>query len=252
MTVESELRERGYAVIEDSHSEEDVHAFREALTSLHARFDSPPPYAARARELSARVLLNPTGFVVFELLGECPELSSRVLSPAVVQAARALLGDDMHLELTGANVSDASRPFFSWHNHLGGIDVEEHRASGDAPQFARSERLIAVLYLDETDADGGELLVMPRQIDDATEPLGDTMAEHWEGQVTVPVPRGATLLLEQCSWHAVRPMRRAGLRMFVGAYFTASHAPPTRNVDRSLEALQTDDPLLRSVLPHRG
>lgn len=248
MSVESDLRERGYAWIENSHSAEDVRAFREALGEIHARFGSPAPYAAHARELSPRVLLNPTGFVVFELLGECPELAPRILSPAVVHAARALLGHDMHLELTGANVSDASRPFFSWHNHLGGIDVEEHRAMGDAPHFDRSERLIAVLYLDETDADGGELLVRPRQIDDPTGPLGDTMAEHWEGQVTVHVPRGATLLLEQCTWHAVRPMRREGLRMFVGAYFTAAHAPPTRNRDRSLDALQTDDPLLRSVL----
>src|SRR5690606_36339307 len=136
--------------------------------------------------------------------------------------------------LTGAVLCDATRPFFSWHNHIGGIDVEDVRARGDFPRFTASERVIGVLYLDDVDEDGGELRALPRALAAPTEPPHDRMRERWPGQVRLHFPAGSTLVLEQCTWHAVMPRRRPGLRAFIGAYLTARRAPPTAAVDTSL------------------
>jgi hypothetical protein len=156
------------------------------------------------------------------------------------------------LELTGAVVSDAGRPFFSWHNHIGGIDVEAFRASGVFPRFERSERLIAVVYLDEIDEDMGPLVALPRRIDEPTEPQRDLRAPRWDGEVLLTFPRGSTLVFEQCTWHAVRTQRRDAQRMFVGTYFASRRAPPTQSVDRSLVGLRGGGALLRSVLREPG
>lgn len=245
------LVEQGFTVIEHSHDAEDVEAFRAAIGRIHARHGAPQPYADPARELAAEVMINPTGFVVFKLLAVAPELAPRLLSRPVVEVTRALLGSDMHIELTGASVSDASRPFFTWHNHIGGIDVEAYRQRREYPRFSRSQRVIVVTYLDDIDADGGELLVLPRKITDPTEPPEDQSAQSWPGQVRLSFPRGSTLILEQCTWHAVHPRNRGGLRMFIGCYFTSSKAPATRIVDDSLRGFTGGGPLLQSVLPRR-
>ncbi|MBX3272061.1 MAG: phytanoyl-CoA dioxygenase family protein [Sandaracinaceae bacterium] len=246
------ISERGYTVLPRTHDDATVAAMRARLTAIHEAHGAPPPYASAARALGENAMLNPTGFVIFELLGIAPELAPRLLSPSLLAVARAVLGEDCSLELTGAVISDAGRPFFSWHNHIGGIDVEAQRASGVFPRFARSERLIAVVYLDDVDADGGPLLALPRRITDPTEPPFDLRAPDWDGQVELTFPRGSTLVFEQCTWHAVRPQRREGLRMFVGSYLTSRAAPPTRARDRSLVGFRGGGPLLRSVLREPG
>ncbi len=244
----ADLLERGYTILPRTHDDAAVDAIRARLHAIHDAHGAPAPYASAARELSANATLNPTGFVLFELLGLAPELAPLLLSQELVDVSRAVLGSDAFLELAGAVVSDAGRPFFSWHNHIGGIDVEEQRASKVFPRFTRSERLIAVVYLDEIDQEGGPLLALPRRIADPTEPLADLRAQRWDGEVTITFPRGSTLIFEQCTWHAVRPQRREGLRMFAGTYFTSRTAPKTRSVDRSLIGFRGGGPLLQSVL----
>jgi len=244
-----ELLERGYTVIRHSHSEDDVAAIRERILAIYAEHGTPTPYANPTRELSANVLVNPTGFVMFKLLAIAPELSPRLMSPRVVDVARALLGRDMHVELTGASLSDPSRPFFTWHNHIGGIDVEDYRERRAFPRFERSERLIAVLYLDDIDEGGGELLALPRKISEPTEPPFDLFTHHWAGEERITFPKGSTLIFEQCTWHAVLPQLRPGIRIFVGCYFTSSAAAKTVAVDDSLRGFRGGGDLLQSVLP---
>jgi ectoine hydroxylase-related dioxygenase (phytanoyl-CoA dioxygenase family) len=244
-----ELRERGYTVIERTHSPEDVAAFRAALEALYREQGAPVPYAAKSWRATPEIELSPTGFTVFKLLALLPELAPRLLAADVVETVRRLLGRDMHLELTGAALSDALRPFFGWHSHIGGIDVEDYRARSIWPRFTEPERVIAVLYLDDIDAEGGELLVMPRAISDPTEAPHDTLLEDWPGQATVHFPAGSTLIFEQCTWHAARSKVGPGLRMFVGCYFTSAKAPPTENVDDSLPNFKGGGALLESVLP---
>jgi ectoine hydroxylase-related dioxygenase (phytanoyl-CoA dioxygenase family) len=243
------LLERGYTVVENTHGEAQLTVLRDSLERIHRAHGSPRPHASPEQVLTRNVIVNPTGFVVFELLAVAPEVASCLVSPALVDVVRALLGPDMHLELTGGSISDASRPFFSWHNHIGGIDVEAYRDREAYPRFERSQRVIAVVYLDDIDAAGGELLVLPRKITDPTAPPGDRFAPTWEGEVVVHLRRGSTLLLEQCTWHAVRPCTRSGLRMFVGAYFASSEAPPTQLRDSSLPGFRGGGLLLQSVLP---
>lgn len=245
----SALRERGYTVLARTHDAEQIARLRAAILAIHAEHGAPVPYAPALRSIAGDLQLAPTGFVITSLLARCPGLADEILAPPVIAAARALLGDDLHLELTGAVICDPTRPFFSWHNHIGGIDVEAVRARGEFPRFTASERVIVVLYLDDIDSDGGELRALPRTIDAPTEPPHDRMIDTWPGQVPLHFPAGSTLVLEQCTWHAVMPRRRPGLRIFIGAYLTSSRAPATAAVDPSLRTFTGGGPLLRSLLP---
>jgi hypothetical protein len=243
------LRERGYTIVRDGHTAQQVDRLRAALLAIHRRHGAPVPYDSEGRQLAPDVMLAPTGFVLTRLLAHCPELADDLLAPAVVAAARALLGAETRLELTGAVICDDRRPFFSWHNHIGGIDVEDYRARREFPRFGASERLIAVHYLDDVDELGGELRVLPRAIDEPTEPPHDRFVETWPGQERLRFPAGSTLILEQCTWHAVMPRRRPGLRAFVGAYLTSPRAPKSTAVDDSLPGFVGGGELLRSLLP---
>jgi ectoine hydroxylase-related dioxygenase (phytanoyl-CoA dioxygenase family) len=243
------LLERGYTVVPGTHSSAQIGRFRAALERTHHAYGAPVPYAAETRALADTVMVNPTGFIVTKLLAVWPELAAELISPQVVEVVRQLFGAEPTLELTGANLSDARRPFFSWHNHIGGIDVEDYRVRAEYPSFRRSDRVIAVTYLDDIDESGGELRVLPRAITDPTPPPHDLFVDRWPGQERLRFAAGSTLIFEQCTWHSVMPKSSAGQRMFVGAYFKAPYAPPTVAVDDSLLAYTGDDPLLRSLLP---
>lgn len=243
------LRERGYAVLERTHTAEQVARFRRGLEAVHQRHGSPVPYAPRVVDIASGVQLAPTGFVVSRLVATFPELADDLLSPRVVATARRLLGDDVHLELTGGVICDDRRPFFTWHNHIGGIDVEDYRAREDFPRFTESQRVIVVVYLDDIDELGGELRALPRAITDRTEPPFDQSVPDWPAQVPIHCPAGSTVVFEQCTWHAAMPKRRPGLRMFVGAYLTSSRAPKTQAIDDSLRGFRGGGPAFRSLLP---
>src|SRR5690606_16844317 len=117
--------------------------------------------SAEPRELGANLVVNPTGLAIFQLIKLEPSLAPLLFAPRLVEVARLALGNDMFLELTGASVSDGSRPFFTWHHHIGGIDVEAMRRAGAGPRLKECQRLIAVTYLHDIDEQGGELLVIP-------------------------------------------------------------------------------------------
>jgi ectoine hydroxylase-related dioxygenase (phytanoyl-CoA dioxygenase family) len=245
------LRERGFTVVEHSHSAATVARFRAGIEALHRRCGAPVPYSAKGAQLGGDVQLAPTGFVVTRLLAQFPEFADELLCPDVIEIVRRVLGRDMHLELTGAVMCDATRPFFSWHNHIGGIDVEDYRARTTWPRFAESQRVIAVLYLDDIDVAGGELRAYPRAVSDPTDAPFDEMTPDWPGQAALHFPAGSTVIFEQCTWHAAMPKTSPGLRMFVGAYLTSSRAPRTEAVDDSLVGFSGGGTLLQSLLPGR-
>ncbi|PRP97465.1 hypothetical protein ENSA5_33580 [Enhygromyxa salina] len=242
------LRERGFTVVERSHSRETVAKFRAGLEGLYQRYGAPPPFSAKGEQLGPDVQLAPTGFVVTRLLALFPEFADELLSPRVVEVVRRVLGRDMHLELTGAVICDAQRPFFSWHNHIGGIDVEDYRARSSWPRFCESQRVIVVLYLHDIDARGGELRAYPRAIGDPSEPPYDQMNPDWEGHAKLHFPAGSTVIFEQCTWHAAMARESPGLRMFVGAYMTSARAAATDAVDDSLVGFEGGGGLLQSLL----
>jgi hypothetical protein len=242
------LRERGFTVVERSHAPATVEKFRAGLEALHRSHGAPVPYSAKGAQLGGDVQLAPTGFVVTRLLAQFPEFADELLCPDVIEIVRRVLGRDMHLELTGAVLCDANRPFFSWHNHIGGIDVEDYRARTTWPRFVESQRVIAVLYLDDIDVEGGELRAYPRAISDPTDAPFDEMTPDWPGHAALHFPAGSTVIFEQCTWHAAMPRVAPGLRMFVGTYLTSVRAPQTDAVDDSLVGFAGGGDLLQSLL----
>jgi hypothetical protein len=246
------VREQGFTVVERSHSPQTVAKFRAGLEELYERQGSPTPYSLKGEQLGPDVQLAPTGFVITRLLALFPEFADELFNPDVIEVLRRVLGRDMHLELTGAVICDATRPFFSWHNHIGGIDVEDYRARTSWPRFIESQRVIAVLYLDDVGEDGGELRAYPRAIRDPTEAPYDEMTPDWEGQAKLHFPAGSTVIFEQCTWHAAMAKTSPGLRMFMGAYLTSARAPKTEAVDDSLVGFEGGGELLQSLLPKRG
>src|SRR5262245_6929580 len=248
----TELSEVGFTVLERTHDAAIVEVFREKLQALYRACGAPTPYAERARKLTPEIELSPTGFVIYKLLKLFPELAADLLVPELVEVARRVLGPDMHIELTGAVISDRARPFFGWHSHIGGIDVEDYRARSVWPRFERAERLIAALYLDDIDETSGQILTFPRRLSDPTEAPFDPLRQSWDGQVRLNFPRGSSLIFEQCNWHAVEPTAQPGLRMFVGFYLTSKSAPPTSEKDESLAECRGRSELFDSVLPRFG
>ncbi|MCX4243661.1 phytanoyl-CoA dioxygenase family protein [Paraliomyxa miuraensis] len=244
----AELRERGYAVFEGARSPDDVRRIRDSLATRYAALGSPRTFARPPLEPGPDVEISAVGLVFHQLGKHCGEVAACLLDPEVVASARALLGDDMHLEYTAGIVNDGSRPFFRWHMHVGGVDNEVYRKQQLFPSFTRSERVTMLLYLDDLTRESGELLVFPRRVEDPTRPPFDPAKEHWHGQVALACRSGTAVLLEQNTWHAARPKESSGLRMFVACYFTASYAQRTSWRDHSWRPFAHDSALLRSLL----
>lgn len=230
------LRARGFRVLERSH-EQHLPALRAALDSLWRELGEPTTFSTEDRELAPGIVLGQTGLGVHRLLERRPELEPLLLTEPLIDAIEAALGRDFVLEVASAVVVTRARPFFAWHTHIDGDDEGARSSWTTWPRYERPERLTAVIYLDDLDDDGGPLLVMPRAIEDPTEPPSPAVDGEWEGQVVVRVPAGSTVLLEQCTWHAARQMRREGVRRFIGLFARRSTASPSVRVDPSLRTL---------------
>lgn len=247
-----QLRRSGYAVLPGLYAPDRVQALRDALERAYRAVGSPPLFHPDRVSPGEDLEISSTGFVFHKLLKFAPELAPTLLEPVAVEVLRAVLGDDMHLELVGGVLCDRTRPFFQWHTHVGGIDDERYRRAGLRPTFEQPQRVTMVLYLDDLVEGAGQLLVYPREITDPVRPPFAVDAQHWEGQVLVDCPAGSVVLIEQCTWHAALPRTRPGLRMFIGGYFAAASAPATFDVDESLLALREPGALMASVLPDRA
>ena len=247
----AQLRTRGFALLEGVYDAATCALLKDALDGLRAGLGDPPLYAKDPIYPAPKSEISTTGLVFYELFGWRPDLAGRVFDPVGLGAIRAILGEGLHLELVGGVISDEGRPYFEWHTHLGGIDDERWRHAHRFPRYARSHRVQYLLYPEAVTEATGPLLVHPRRVGDPTEPPHPIDQTRWPGDVKLTFPAGSVLLLEQCVWHAVLPRQAPGLRYFVGGYFASAEAPPTELVDESLQTLQTDDPLLSSVLPGR-
>jgi hypothetical protein len=244
-----ELRERGYAVFDAAFSPEEVAFLRAEIARRYDELGRPPTFARPPLEPAPHVEISVVGLVFHRLGAHFPALATRLMKPAIVEAIRGALGADMHLEYTSAVLCNGARPFFPWHAHVGGIDNVAYRKQQIFPTFDHPERLTMLLYLDDLDDETGTLLLHPRRIHDSTRPPHDPRLEHWEGQVELRCAKGTVLLVEQCTWHAARPKRSPGLRIFIACYFTSKAAPKTSWCDDSLRPWAAEDPLLGSVMP---
>ncbi|RLB51475.1 MAG: hypothetical protein DRJ42_16775 [Deltaproteobacteria bacterium] len=242
------LRERGFTVLPGLHREEDAHAVRACLLDLHGSMESPPGGDPSHPALRPGVEVSPAGMVFHRLAAERPDIVPRLLHPTAVQVVRGLLGEDMFLELLAGVVSDHHRPFFEWHTHVGGVDDESTGYNREFPTFTRSERVTMLHYVEGLTDDNGPLLVLPRRVDEGTEPPYPTSQEQWPGQVELLCPPGSVVILEQSTWHAACRRKTPGLRLYTGFYFAAAGAAKNPVFDETLRDYAGSDALFRSVL----
>lgn len=224
--VEQVLSE-GWTIFEGVYSEHEVSFFRELLVAQWEAVGSPPLSAKSRRPLVPGIDVGATGMAILNLTKRHPEAASRLFKPTIIETLRGVLGRDMRCELAAGSLSDFDRPFFDWHVHTDGIDDARIGYSRKYRQFTRAERVTTLLYLDDINDDNGTLLIYPRKIEDPTPPPYDVRLHDWEGLVELRCRRGSFVILEQNTWHAVRPKRVPGLRAFVGCFFASSSATPS-------------------------
>jgi len=243
------LRERGFTVFEGFYEDAELDALSSTMARLYAAAGSPDCYSRQTQRLAPEIELSTTGLVFYKFIKHCPEHAELLVRPDFAAVIRAYVGDDVELELTGAVIADAHRPFFAWHTHIGGIDDGVYRRAGIWPEIPEPRRLMTLLYVDDIDEDNGPLLVHPRRVGDPTPPPHDPYALDWPDEVVLTVPRGTIVVMDECTWHAVRPKRSAGIRSFVGCYYKSPKAPPTEWVDETLRGFPGGGPLFQSLLP---
>jgi hypothetical protein len=247
----SQLVERSYAVVPGRYGADKVARLRDGLLDIYGRLEAPPLWSQEPEVLGENLELSGTGLVIHKLLSFNPELHRDMLEPDIVAIIRSVLGPDMHLEFAGAVITNYTRPFFKWHNHVGGIEDEKYRRLGLRPAIERPERVAMIVYLDEMGPDTGQLLIYPQRVSGAAGPPAPVEQPHWDGQVAVSGPPGTVVMIDQTTWHAALPRTvDEELRLFFGLWFAAACVPKTERVDESLFSIDSADPLLRSVLPH--
>ncbi|PRP97520.1 Phytanoyl-CoA dioxygenase PhyH [Enhygromyxa salina] len=246
-----ELVERGYTVFESVYPPEWVAQMRADIEGIHTELGKPNCYAPDSVELAPEINLCAAGMAVRRLLHLRPRWAASILRPEVIAALRGALGHDMTLEIAGCVASDKTRPFFSWHTHVGGVDDGEYHKTGNWPSVNATQRVMTLTYLQELTDDNGPMLIYPRKVGDPLAPPQDPDAHAWAGQVELRVPAGSLVAIDECTWHAVRPKADEGLRMFVGLTYAAREAPVGGWADDKLAELAgapEASELLRSVL----
>lgn len=236
------IRERGYAIFESICPDDEVDFIRRGIESRIEELRPPAFYSPAGEPLGDTARITPSGLALMSLLSERPELADRVLRAPVVESLRAYFGDEPRLDLSAALISDSSRPFFSWHSHLNGVDTGEYERVDSWPPMESPERVLALLYLDDLNDDTGPLLLQPRALGDPTRPPADLYAPNWPGQLEVRVPRGSVVVLEQCTWHAAQPRSTPGLRMLAASYFRAARVTRPDWADPRLASLAQSHP----------
>jgi hypothetical protein len=248
--VSLQLIERSYAVLPSHWKLDKVARIRAALAGIYERLELPPLWSSDPRWLGDNVEISDTGLVIHKLLSFDPKLHAELLDAEVIEIIRGALGQDMHLEFAGAVITNHTRPFFKWHNHVGGIEDEKYRRLGLRPAIERPERVAMIVYLDEMGPETGQLLIHPHRVSGASDPPGPIEEPRWDGQVEVSGGPGTVVMIDQTTWHAALPRTiDHELRFFFGLWFAASCVAETERVDESLFAIDSPDPLLRSLLP---
>jgi hypothetical protein len=241
----AELCARGFATLPAVLAPSEVAQLHRQLVELCQQTGHPALFSQADVVLGERTVVSPVGMTFGGLLTRVPQIERILLHPAVLAAFGAALGQHLELELSAGVVSDSSRPFFFWHNHLGGIDGPMWRSRDDVT-LRRFERLACTTYLSPLDDDHGVMLVQPRGLGEAVAPPFAPGRDPWPTQTEVRCAAGTTVLLDQVTWHAVTPMRVVGRRAFVSFFVRrAGLAPTVRCDDTVAEALARSAALRR-------
>lgn len=236
--------ERGWATVPDVLSPPAVERLRAAVDALWRARGAPPLFSQQDVVLDDRSHVSPVGMTVFGVLEPIPEVAAILLEPSLLELLHGLLGPALEIELSAAVTSDASRLFFFWHNHVGGIDGADFRGRDDL-RFDRVERVAVTTYLAPLDDDHGVMLLQPRRLGDPIAPPHEPGREPWPGCVEQRCAAGTTVVLHQTTWHAVTPMRVQGRRAFVSFFVRRAGLPATLRSDPTVAPAIAAEPELR-------
>lgn len=244
-----ELRTQGFTVFDGLYGADWVARMRAAILRVYDEAGRPECYSPQTREHQTGLYVGPAGFAIPQLLPHLdPE--ERVAHPDVVNALRAFLGEDMRLEIAGAVVSDASRPHFAWHNHVGGHDDGIYRKSGEWPTVDHARRVMTLTYLQDLDDEHGPVHIQPHSVGEASAPPHDPRTRQWPNGVVLNPRAGSLVVIEECTWHAVAAATKNDKRIFVGLAYAAASAEVGGWADTEIGSVGSchNDPLLRSLL----
>lgn len=225
------LRTRGFAHLRAVLSPERARAHHRRVSALvealRARHDPAAPLhcaEGAVQALEPGATRTPTGLA----LSQTPNDGDReLLLPSPLVALARTLFDTPVLEITGCVVSDERRPDFPWHTHIDGVDEGERQRSGDFPVKRAIERVFALLYLDDqTNDDAGVLRVLPRGLGEPTRNPHPLHEWDWPGAIEPRPHAGDLIVLDECTYHAVRARRGPGLRIFAGTYLASAACAP--------------------------
>jgi hypothetical protein len=196
-----EVEQRGYCVLESAYSESECADIRAIFKRL---CDSRGGFSAESPKFSFHPLL------------ECePQLAPFYAKSIVIDAMAEIFGDAVRLAHSGAAIhnNDFTTPMLThWHNHyswsIPASGLQRHKA----------ERLLCNIYVDGTGSAIGPLIVQPRGLNDAIEPLGDAQ-EEWQGQVEVHAPPGAAVIFDTALWHSSKRGQSGGIRHLWGGHY---------------------------------
>ena len=234
----------GYAVLPSFFPPEVLRAGCEQLEAQWRGAGEPKLYAREDIAFGPTLRVNPVGLCCEEILSLCPEFGELLLHPTLLETFGALLGEGFELELASGIMSDNSRGFVFWHNHVGGIDAEAYRREQKHPQYEQVERVGCTIYGSPLDDDHGVMLVSPRRYDGPTDPPHEPGTEPWPNCRRIEAPAGSVVLFDQGTWHAVTPMERTGFRYFFGFFIRRNGVLPVDSVGPGVaQALQSNPAL---------
>ncbi|MBI4552004.1 MAG: phytanoyl-CoA dioxygenase family protein [Candidatus Latescibacteria bacterium] len=230
-----EVRDLGYCVLEAVYDEDECQEIRILIDRLCAQRGGPSADAPR--------------LVFHPLLRLCPEMGPFFGKAEVIEALAAVLQDDVRLAHSGGAVSnEQTKPYISgWHHHYhwevppGGLNREN------------PERVLGNVYTDGLSPEIGPLIVLPRGLNDSTNPRLDDRGTDWPGQVAVSAPPGSVVIFDTALWHSAKRGTRPGLRHLWGGHYQGWHNPKPHPEDNESDSpgladYKRDLPALRRLI----
>ncbi len=237
------LETEGYAVLPSLVGQAECARYEATLERAWRRVGEPPLFSQEDVHVEPGMHVSPVGLACAGILRHAPGLADLLLRPVLLDLFARTLGEGFELELGTGVVCDASRGFLFWHHHAGGIDEPDLRRKS-YPHPSGVERIGCTLYTTPLDDAFGTLLVHPRRADSPTAPPHEPGRVPWPGAKEVRAPAGSVVLLDQGTWHAATPMRRAGHRYFFAFFVRRAGLAPTKRRDEQTAHALTDHPAL--------
>lgn len=214
----SDVNEYGYCVLESVYNEDECRQMRAALESLcDERGGLTPDIAYRS-------------FHPFLQLR--PEMGPFFGKAEVVETMAEVLQDDVRLVHSGGRVSGGYvKPIMvPWHHHYS-WEIPPGGLNRDQP-----ERILCNIYVDGSIPEVGQLVVLPRGLNDPIDqPFQDKWVD-WPGQMVVYAPPGSVVIFDTALWHTAKRGTQPGNRHLCGGHYQGWHNPKPHHEDNNSDS----------------